>query len=43
MKYSVYQITLSESDIAAVNADQPNAAYKAKRDMQFDFDGTERE
>jgi len=40
MKYSVYQIALSESDIAAVNADQPNAAYKAKRDMQFDFDGT---
>ena len=38
MKYSVYQITLSESDIAAVNAEQPNSAYKAKRDMQFDFD-----
>ena len=40
MKYSVYQITLSESDIAAVNAEQPNSAYKAKREMQFDFDGT---
>ena len=39
MKYSVYQISLSDKDINEVNAEQPNAKYKAKMDMQFDFAG----
>ncbi len=39
MKYAVYQISYTDSDIDAINAEQPNAAYTAKRDMQFDFGG----
>ena len=39
MIFTVWQIQYSEADIAAINADQPNAKRKARTEMNFDFAG----
>tara|TARA_R100000951_G_scaffold11181_1_gene9294 strand:+ start:2054 stop:2479 length:426 start_codon:yes stop_codon:yes gene_type:complete len=37
MIFTVWQIQYSDADIAAINADQPNAKHKARTEMNFDF------
>ena len=39
MKYSVYQIQYSQTDIDEINAELPNAKRTAKMEMDFDFSG----
>ena len=39
MIFTVWQIQYSEADIAAINAEQPNAKREARTEMNFDFSG----